>query len=483
MLKRTSLYEKGVNPVLLLFNDRSVEQRFKQLYLAHTRLQMRIAVAVAVLLYALFSIMIAESTQSIPNNLLLLRILIVVPLAVAFIIFTYHPKYNNLAEPILATLLSIGGAAVLLFYIMSQHSGIVFYHYGLILVFMYIFTLIKLRFCWSAWISLAILLLYELVIIILYPFNAQLLFVNIFVVTGFFVSAIAGYYNELMMRNEFILKEEISTQKEMLDEVNISLEEEVQKRTLELLKANKALSKEKLKAESSERLKSAFLANISHEIRTPLTRIVGFSELLAKANINQEKRQKYSEVLEENANQLLTVINDIIELSNIQSDNISLSKTSFNLHLFLDEFSPFIADELKKQNKMDVVQFSIAKQWSYDSFSITTDQFRLRKVMMNLLQNAVKFTMEGEIQLSYRVRTDNYIEFSIRDTGIGIEDENQEFIFDYFRQGQEGANRNYGGMGVGLSISKGIVRSLGGKIWVNSSISSGSTFYFTVPLS
>lgn len=482
MLKRTTLYEKGVNSLTLRFNDKTIEERFKTLFIEHSKLQMRIAIAVAVLLYSLFSFMTTEMAQAVPNNLLLVRFLIAIPLATSFILFTYHPRYVKLAELVLTILVSIGGLGVLLFYFLMRDTAIIFYHYGLILVFMYIFTLIKLRFYWSFSLSLTILLLYELLTVTQYRYDSQLVFVNIFIITGFFVSAIAGYYNELMMRNEFLLKEEVSRQKEMLDEVNISLEEEVQKRTIELLKANKALSKAKLKAEGSERLKSAFLANISHEIRTPLTRIVGFSELLAKANVNQEKRQKYSEVLEENANQLLTVINDIIELSSIQSENISLNQTTFNLHSFLDEFTPFVLDELKRNNKVDLVSFKINKQTLFEHLTISTDQFRLRKVILNLLQNAVKFTFNGEISLSYRVRNDNFIEFCIKDSGVGIEDENQEFIFDYFRQGQEGANRNFGGMGVGLSISKGIVRSLGGKIWVNSALNEGSNFYFTVPM-
>lgn len=236
----------------------------------------------------------------------------------------------------------------------------------------------------------------------------------------------------------------------------------------------KELIKARDKAEESDNLKSAFLSNISHEIRTPMNGIMGFSEMLTKPNISEEKRHQFSSLIQDGCRQLLGVINDVIEISMLDSDQVRITMTEFNLNelmqdIYLQHRSPARAKNISLRfNTVDC------------KIKILTDREKLKHICSNLVSNAIKFTDLGETEFGYSIREEE-IEFYISDTGIGIKKELHEAIFDRFRQAETTDTRSYGGTGLGLSIAKGLINLLGGRIWLKSEPGKGTTFYFSIP--
>jgi signal transduction histidine kinase/CheY-like chemotaxis protein len=236
----------------------------------------------------------------------------------------------------------------------------------------------------------------------------------------------------------------------------------------------------KKKAEESDRLKSAFLANMSHEIRTPLNAIIGFSELLTRETISTEKKKVYADYLTSNGQLLLTLIDDIIELSKIEAGIYSIRRQAVNIGELFTELHQYAINEKKRQRK----DISIIRNIDFNTniTHILADSERLRQVMLNLINNAVKFTNKGSITIGYSTPNNATIEFFVRDTGIGIPKHLHDAIFERFRQVDDSPRRNFGGAGLGLAISKRLVELMGGKIRVESEPEKGSTFYFTIPL-
>lgn len=234
------------------------------------------------------------------------------------------------------------------------------------------------------------------------------------------------------------------------------------------------LIRAKEKAEESDRLKSAFLANMSHEIRTPLNSILGFSELLGNPNLSSEDREEYSRLVETSGNNLLNIINDIIDISKIESGLLEIVNNRFNIHNLINS----IANEFELRVKQKQLSFTV-RNCETNVFMVS-DQSKINQILANFLSNAIKFTDNGTIELGVSI-TDDAVEFYVSDTGIGIENEFQEDIFKRFRQAENAFTRKYGGNGLGLSISKHLTEMLGGKIGLDSQIGLGSTFFIQFP--
>lgn len=248
------------------------------------------------------------------------------------------------------------------------------------------------------------------------------------------------------------------------------------------IKNQKELKKAKQKAEEADRIKSAFLANMSHEIRTPMNAILGFARLLKEPSLNKEQLHEYVDIINGRANHLLQIINDILDLSKIESGQLLISEEEFNLNQFLNEIYTVISNELKQAGKSELDLY-LRNGLKEDDANIISDKTRLQQILFNLLNNAVKYTREGFVEFGYRMQDGKWgdLEFFVRDTGIGIEQDKQNVIFDRFRQSDESKTREFGGAGLGLSISKGLADKLGGQMWVNSEYGNGSVFYFTIP--
>ncbi len=242
-----------------------------------------------------------------------------------------------------------------------------------------------------------------------------------------------------------------------------------------------SLQMAKNKAEEADKLKSAFLANMSHEIRTPMNAIIGFSELITRKTISQEKKEVYAQYITSSSRTLLNLIDDIIDLAKIEAGQLKISKSNTYVNVMLNELGDFFENEKKRINKSRIV-FIKHQGVSKDTFSILCDSLRLKQILINLLNNALKFTPDGLIEFGYLIPNNATIMFFVRDTGIGLSDEKLSLIFERFRQADESTTRNFGGTGLGLAISKKLVDMMGGRIWAESEKGKGSTFFFTLPL-
>lgn len=253
------------------------------------------------------------------------------------------------------------------------------------------------------------------------------------------------------------------------------LQEEIRNR----LEAEKFLSSMKDKAEESDRLKSAFLSNMSHEIRTPMNCILGFIQLLEQEDYTPEEHRQYMSMVSSSGNQLLTIINDILDISRIESNQMMLQPDHVDLNNLLEKLLIFFNNEKQKTGKNDLV-IELKEGISGKQSHIFCDNVRLEQILNNLLSNALKFTFSGKITFGYTCEKDNLL-FFVQDTGVGISTHNQEIVFERFRQEEEAHTRSFGGTGLGLPISKGLVELMGGKMWLTSEKGVGSTFYFTLP--
>jgi PAS domain S-box-containing protein len=240
--------------------------------------------------------------------------------------------------------------------------------------------------------------------------------------------------------------------------------------------AEKELIRAKVKAEESDKLKTAFLHNISHEIRTPMNAIVGFSALLSEPDIDKQSRESYIDVIMQSSNHLLSIITDIVDISNIEANIIKTLKNDVNVNSVIRSLVNQYAPVATKKG----IELSFENGLPDKEATIVTDNTKLTQVLSNLLNNAMKFTEKGSVRIWYSLH-DKVLEFNIADTGIGIAKEHFKKIFDRFFQVQNTVSRLYEGTGLGLSISKAYVEHLGGNIVITSEPGKGSTFTVTIP--
>ncbi|NPA35847.1 MAG: PAS domain S-box protein [Chlorobi bacterium] len=242
----------------------------------------------------------------------------------------------------------------------------------------------------------------------------------------------------------------------------------------EHLVMEKKLRAAKEKAEESDRLKSAFLANLSHEIRTPMNGIIGFSDLLDIEGLTQAERREYVKLIKQSSRQLLNIINDIIDISKIEAGQIIVKKNTFNINTIFEDLYLFFKNQTKNKN------IQLTTDIPEKSLNITSDEVKLRQIMTNLLSNAIKFTDKGSVKLGY-ITKDDYVIFYVEDTGCGIDTDNLDNVFDRFWQSKQNQHTK-GGTGLGLAITKAFVEMLEGNITVNSEPGKGSRFEFTIPI-
>ncbi len=254
----------------------------------------------------------------------------------------------------------------------------------------------------------------------------------------------------------------------------ISLARDITKRKI----AEINLEEAKNRAEESDRLKTAFLANISHEIRTPMNAIIGFSKMVGSPDFDDQEKAKFIEIIITNGKLLLDLINDMISLSKIESNTLVVKKSMCRVNdMMVSLYREF---NYEVEDKKDI-KLKLTCENSNPKFAFITDPVLLTAILQKLLDNGIKFTERGEIEFGYRVIDSIQIEFFVKDTGIGIAERDQERIFERFHQLDSRTSREYEGTGLGLSISQHYVRLLGGSLSVNSKLGKGSVFSFILP--
>ncbi len=240
-------------------------------------------------------------------------------------------------------------------------------------------------------------------------------------------------------------------------------------------KYRRELVEAKERAEANERLKTTFLANISHEIRTPMNGICGFSELLAKSDNLSEKQHKFVDFIIKSTHQLLHIVEDIMDMSKLQTQQAKINLSEVNINKMLAE----IYNETLPMAKEKNISLDLYTTLPDNESVVSTDQYKCKKIISCLVSNGIKFTNKGGVSYGYSMDGDS-MTFFVEDTGIGIRKELHEGIFTSFRQAENAMERKYNGAGVGLSICKGFVDLLGGQIWLNSAPNEGSTFYVKI---
>lgn len=248
-------------------------------------------------------------------------------------------------------------------------------------------------------------------------------------------------------------------------------------RNIDLLKQKEAeLIQAKNRAEESDRLKSAFLANMSHEIRTPMNGILGFAGLLKEKTLSKEIQSEYLEIIEKSGQRMLTIINDIIDISKIESGTMELNMTETNLNEQFDYVYHFFKPEAEEKG----IQFQYSIGLITEDSYCVTDREKLVAILINLVKNSLKYTHSGTIEFGYS-RDKDQLKIYVKDTGIGIPESEQGIIFERFIQATKPDKQVYQGAGLGLSISKGYIELLGGEITIESIVGKGSTFFITIP--
>ncbi|MGZ2368794.1 response regulator [Ancylomarina sp. YFZ004] len=235
-------------------------------------------------------------------------------------------------------------------------------------------------------------------------------------------------------------------------------------------------------AEESDRLKSVFLATMSHELRTPLNAVIGFSELIEK-DLPIDEITYFSEIINTSGKHLLGIIEDIFDISLIETGDLKIHREPLNLLALLDDIHQVIKNEQTLQNKENINLIFNNQIGSLD-LVLFSDQKRIKQILLNLLKNALKFTNKGTVEFGciiIEMDKKPFVKFFVKDTGIGVPKEKRDFIFEVFRQADDSHSRIYGGTGLGLTISKKLTNLMGGEIWLEPGIDQGTNFYFTIP--
>ena len=286
------------------------------------------------------------------------------------------------------------------------------------------------------------------------------------------------YYNT-KMGNEIPVEVAFNFQEFEGEEFNFTYTRNISERKL----SEEKLKNAKERAEQSDRLKSAFLANMSHEIRTPMNAINGFIQLLGDSDITDKQKEEILDYAQSSSEDLLNIVNDIIDISKIEADELTINRSLNYVNGLLTEIYKSFSKELNFVSKKQL-NLKLQLEPESERIAVFTDQNRFKQIMNNLVNNAIKFTEKGDIVIGYKqVSKGNrkLLSFFVKDTGIGIPAEKQEYIFDRFNHLFEDRNKTYKGTGLGLAISKKLIDLLGGEIAVSSKEGEGSLFYFNLP--
>lgn len=455
------------NRITLAFPEKE-EKLFLETYFYDSLLQVRISFVIVSFLYGIFGWLDYLMFPEFISTFHFIRYAIVVPLFILVFLLSFTKIFKRIWQYLLFISMITGGIGIAVMIMLVPGSYA--YYAGLMLIFLAGYFLIKLRFIFATVGGWVILILYNLAeLYYIHPDTVALINSNFFFVSANIIGMFAAYNIEYYARRNFVLNQELDNEKLIVLEMNKNLELKVEERTKEL-----NIAKER--AEESDRLKSAFLANMSHEIRTPMNGILGFSELLKDPDLTLEEQNEYLTLIEKSGTRMLNIINDIVDISKIETGLVQLNETQLNLNEMLQFMHQFFTKEADSKG----LTFKFVQPLNETDALITTDKEKIFAIVTNLVKNAIKFTSKGSIEFGCKKKDEN-LEFFVSDTGIGIPKHRQSAIFDRFVQADLADKMAYQGAGLGLSIAKAYVEMLNGKIWVESEEGVGTTFFFTLP--
>jgi len=459
----------NLNPLTLAFRDER-EKSFLKKYYRDSLPQFRVSFFLVGLLYGVFGLLDSIVVPELTHLFTIIRFGIVIPFIAATFLLSFFPFFSKVWQPLVFLSFVLGGTgiSVMLMVVPENYA----YYGGLMLVFFAGYFFIKLRFLIATIGGWFILILYNVGAIAFSGAPPELIINNnFFFVAANVIGMFAAYNIEYFARRDFFLNSQLDERKAQLEEANFTLENKVKQRTSQLEEA-------KERAEQSDKLKSAFLANMSHEIRTPMNGILGFSQLLLEAESDEELKE-YVEIINKNGNHLLTLIGDIIDLSKIEAGMLTINESEFSINELIDE----VCKLFRNNNKIQDGRVELKVRYSLNGADdvILSDRTRLKQVFINLLSNAIKFTNRGLVEIGYSIHEKELL-FYVKDTGVGMDEDQQEVVFDRFMQATVDHQPKYEGTGLGLAISKAFVKLFGGDIWLESTPGEGSIFTFTLPL-
>jgi signal transduction histidine kinase len=483
----TSFRKMGLHPLTLSFKN-ELEPLFLADYYSSSIFMFRFSLIAGFFYYGSFALLDYLVAPEFLQELYMIRFLMVWPviLIVFAITFTHgFRRYWQYAASFINIVASLGIVAMT---VMGPEIVRNDYYAGLFLMLIYCYMLVRQRFI-PATITGWIIVLMYIASLKLYPGVAPEIAIGnvFFLVSANILGMVGGYALEYYTRREFFYRYLHMQERRKVEMANTHLEEKVRIKTAELEKdiaerkrVAGELVRAKERAEESDRLKSAFLANISHEIRTPINGIIGFTNLLEKPNMNDEKRAKYTAIIKKSGKRLLDSINDLINMSRIEAGLIDIVRKDEDLNEITDDLFQFFAQEAKEKG----LKFSFTSKLPETYKVVQTDREKYVSIITNLIKNAIKYTFEGSVEFGLRTVSEaenTMIEFFISDTGIGIPADQLDKVFDRFTKINHPKTDAVEGSGLGLSITKSYVELLGGSIFVESEENRGSTFRFRLP--
>lgn len=464
------------NKFTLAFPDEN-ERSFQTRYFHNSLIQFRVSFLLVTFLYGTFGFLDQLVAKQYKDLFHLIRFGIVIPILMLVFLFSFNKYFIRVWQELIFACFIVGGLGIAVMTIIAPENYS--YYAGLMLIFSAGYFFIKLRFFLATIAGWLVLLFFNIGAIFFSNTETEMIVINDF----FFASAnligmFAAYYIEFYTRKDFFLNQQLDQRNAIIEEANKNLESKVTERTEELLLA-------KDQAEQSDKLKSAFLANMSHEIRTPMNSILGFAEILKESDLTGEQQQEYISIIEKSGERMLNVINNILNISKIESGQISCSFSETNVNEQIEFVYSFFEPEAKQKG----ISLSFKNNLAPDEATVKTDREKLYAILINLVKNAIKYTDKGSIEFgcgsvspqAAPVAEPAELEFYVKDTGIGIAKDRQEAIFERFIQAEIADKKARQGAGLGLSISKAYVELLGGKIRVESEVGKGSKFSFTIP--
>ena len=483
----------GMNPFTLTFRN-SMEARFLHFYRLITLRDGRLAWFAGIFLYALFGF---HDIFYFPENrwtLLTIRFLMVMPSLGIILGLTYTKNAYRFGQALIAAAILICGLGLIFstsfMPVNHQTTPIP----GLILVFMFAFAFTRARFLVATASVLLLLIAFDLHAFLFNRNSAsEVMECNFYLVAAIMLGFTASYMIEFFERRNFYFTHLLKQEKQLTENANLLLEKRIHERTEILNLINKHLHDEiqqksriedellvaKEEAEKANRMKSMYLANMSHEIRSPMNGILGFAQLLKQNNLSEEKRNEFVDIINDNGKLLLNLIEDIIDLAKIEAGQLKLNFSLFSVADMLTRMHQTYSLN-KSLRRKDKVDLRLRLPEVADQIRLFSDEKRIEQVISNLLDNALKFTESGYVELGL-LKKEGKLIFYVKDSGIGLDGNQLEGIFNRFDQGGISTIK-YGGAGLGLTICKGIAELLHGSMQVESEPDMGSTFSMAIPL-